>query len=81
MPALAPLAWQGLDTCLSIMETLHTHLGDKYRPCPLLSTYVAGGQLGQKTGRGVFFYELDKRGDPVQSRHDTTIASHSNPRH
>lgn len=51
----------GLDTCLSIMATLHAHLGDKYRPCPLLAQYVAGGQLGVKTGRGVFFYEPEKR--------------------
>jgi 3-hydroxybutyryl-CoA dehydrogenase len=48
----------GLDTCLAIMEVLHDGLGDgKYRPCPLLKNYVLAGDLGQKTGRGVYIYE------------------------
>lgn len=48
----------GLDTCLSIMEVLHTNLGDsKYRPCPLLRNYVAAGWLGRKTGRGFYNYQ------------------------
>eukprot|EP00775_Hariotina_reticulata_P014292 gene14292-19_t len=34
----------GLDTCLSIMKVLHNGLGDsKYRPCPLLQSYVDAG--------------------------------------
>jgi hypothetical protein len=41
----------GLDTCLSIMKVLHEGLGDsKYRPCPLLQSYVDAGWLGQKAG-------------------------------
>src|SRR5665648_114710 len=36
--ALADLI--GLDTVLSIMETLHQNLGEAYRPCPLLRKYV-----------------------------------------
>ncbi|MFH1487786.1 MAG: 3-hydroxybutyryl-CoA dehydrogenase, partial [Pseudomonadota bacterium] len=37
----------GLDTCLAIMEVLHSGLGDsKYRPCPLLIKYVNAGWLG-----------------------------------
>lgn len=48
----------GLDTCLSIMETLHEGFGDsKYRPCPLLRNYVSAGWLGKKTGRGFYSYE------------------------
>jgi 3-hydroxybutyryl-CoA dehydrogenase len=47
----------GLDTCLAIMEVLHEGLGDdKYRPCPLLRTYVEAGRLGRKSGRGFYEY-------------------------
>lgn len=47
----------GLDTCLAIMEVLHTELGDtKYRPCPLLKKYVEAGWLGKKSGRGFYSY-------------------------
>ena len=53
--ALADLI--GLDTCLAIMEVLHSGLGDtKYRPCPLLRKYVDAGWLGVKTKRGIYKY-------------------------
>lgn len=47
----------GLDTCLAILEVLHTNLGDpKYRPCPLLRKYVDAGWVGRKSGRGFYTY-------------------------
>ena len=54
--ALADLI--GLDVCLAIMETLQAGFGDpKYRPCPLLRTYVSAGWLGRKSGRGFHIYQ------------------------
>ncbi|HYV99497.1 MAG TPA: 3-hydroxybutyryl-CoA dehydrogenase [Gemmatimonadaceae bacterium] len=57
---LGPLALAdliGLDTCLAILEVLHTGLGDpKYRPCPLLRKYVDAGWTGRKSGRGFYQY-------------------------
>jgi len=46
----------GLDTRLSILEYLHSTLGEKYRPAPLLVEYVKAGRLGRKAGRGVYEY-------------------------
>nr|WP_255570297.1 3-hydroxybutyryl-CoA dehydrogenase [Cohnella sp. CFH 77786] len=58
MGPLALADFIGLDTCLSIMETLHNGLGDsKYRPCPLLRQYVKAGWLGKKSGRGFYVYD------------------------
>src|SRR6516165_4478756 len=53
--ALADLI--GLDTCVAIMEVLHSGLGNpKYVPCPLLRQYVQAGRLGRKSGRGFYAY-------------------------
>ena len=47
----------GLDVCLAVMDVYLEEYGDsKYRPCPLLKEMVAAGQLGRKTGRGVYTY-------------------------
>jgi 3-hydroxybutyryl-CoA dehydrogenase len=47
----------GLDVCLAVLEVYLDEFGDsKYRPCPLLKEMVAAGQLGRKTGHGVYTY-------------------------
>ncbi|HLZ13729.1 MAG TPA: 3-hydroxyacyl-CoA dehydrogenase NAD-binding domain-containing protein [Candidatus Acidoferrum sp.] len=46
----------GLDVRLSILEYLHSTLGEKYRPNPLIRKLVAEGRLGRKSGRGVYDY-------------------------
>lgn len=47
----------GLDTILSIMQTLERETGNaKYRPARTLQELVAKGHLGVKTGRGVYEY-------------------------
>jgi len=46
----------GLDTRLHILEYLHSTLGEKFKPAPLLREYVQAGRLGRKTGQGVFEY-------------------------
>lgn len=59
MGPLALADFIGLDTCLYIMEILHSGMGDsKYRPCPLLRKYVKAGWLGKKSGRGFYIYDL-----------------------
>lgn len=47
----------GLDTRLSILRYLHQHLGEKYRPNPMLEKLVQAGRLGKKVGRGVYRYD------------------------
>ncbi|WP_026582338.1 3-hydroxyacyl-CoA dehydrogenase [Bacillus sp. J33] len=46
----------GLDTRLNNLKYLHSKLGEKYRPAPLLEQYVKAGRLGRKSGRGVYDY-------------------------
>lgn len=55
--ALADLV--GLDTRLRNMEYLYKHLGEKYRPSPILVKYVKAGRLGKKTGKGFYDYRND----------------------
>jgi len=57
MGPLALADFIGLDTCVAILDVLHTGLGDpKYRACPLLRKHVAAGWLGKKSGRGFYSY-------------------------
>ncbi|HEU4965823.1 MAG TPA: 3-hydroxyacyl-CoA dehydrogenase NAD-binding domain-containing protein [Bacilli bacterium] len=48
----------GLDSVLKTMEALFSETGDpRYRPTPLLRQKVRMGQLGVKTGEGIFRYD------------------------
>lgn len=47
----------GLDTRLRNMQYLYETLGEKYRPCPLLTKYVKAGRLGKKSGSGFYDYK------------------------
>lgn len=46
----------GLDSRLRNMEYLYHHLGEKYRPSPILVKYVKAGRLGRKSGHGFYDY-------------------------
>ena len=53
MGPLALADFIGLDTCLAILQVMHSDLGDqKYRPAPLLRRMVDSGRFGKKSGRG-----------------------------
>jgi 3-hydroxybutyryl-CoA dehydrogenase len=47
----------GWDTRLSVLRYLHSTLGEKFRPCPLIIKMVAAGRHGRKTGHGVYQYD------------------------
>lgn len=46
----------GWDTRLNVLRYLHSTLGEKFRPCPLIIKMVAAGRYGRKTGHGVYQY-------------------------
>ncbi len=50
----------GLDTRLSVLQYLHSTLGERYRPSPLLVQLVKAGRLGRKVGRGVYDYRSER---------------------
>ena len=49
----------GLDVRLAVLNELRRSLGDKYRPAPLMESYVKAGRLGRKVGRGVYTYDSE----------------------
>lgn len=58
MGPLALLDLVGLDTSVSILNTLHEATGDSnFAPVPLLLELVDAGHLGRKSGRGLFSYD------------------------
>ena len=61
MGPLALADFIGLDTCLAILEVMHSGLGDpRYRPCPLLRRYVDAGWVGRKAQKGFYDYGAGK---------------------
>ncbi|KAJ8747569.1 hypothetical protein K2173_014353 [Erythroxylum novogranatense] len=59
----------GLDICLSILNVLHSGLGDnKYAPCPLLVQYVDAGRHGRKRGVGVYDYRKSSQKGKTSSK-------------
>ena len=53
----------GWDTRLAVLQYLHQTLGEKFRPCPLISKLVKAGRYGRKVGRGVYAY--DDKGEKI----------------
>jgi len=51
----------GWDTRLAVLSYLHSTLGEKFRPCPLIHKLVKAGRLGRKVGKGVYEYVDGKR--------------------
>ena len=57
MGPFALLDLVGLDTSLSILETLHASFGDpNFAPRPMLRSLVTQGKLGRKTKAGFYVY-------------------------
>jgi 3-hydroxybutyryl-CoA dehydrogenase len=46
----------GWDTRLAVLRYLHSTLGERFNPCPLIAKLVEAGRTGRKTGKGVFDY-------------------------
>jgi 3-hydroxybutyryl-CoA dehydrogenase len=51
----------GWDTRLSVLKYLHQTLGEKFRPCPLITKMVQAGRYGRKVGHGVYKYESGQK--------------------
>ena len=51
----------GWDTRLAVLQYLHSTLGEKFRPCPLILKLVKAGRFGRKAGKGIYEYLDGKR--------------------
>jgi 3-hydroxybutyryl-CoA dehydrogenase len=60
----------GWDTRLAVLSYLHSTLGERFRPCPLIAKLVKSGRLGRKAGKGVYEYVDGVRvpGSGIRSR-------------
>ncbi len=50
----------GLDTVLSVFESLYAVYGERFRTSPLLQQIVSAGRLGRKSGAGFYEYSSKK---------------------
>jgi 3-hydroxybutyryl-CoA dehydrogenase len=46
----------GWDTRLAVLRYLHSTLGERFNPCPLIARLVDAGRTGRKAGKGVYDY-------------------------
>lgn len=53
--------FNGLDTVLAAMESLHDHFGERFRPTTGLRNTVTAGRLGRKSGAGFYNYDEESR--------------------
>lgn len=51
----------GLDTRLRALERMHQSHGERFRPCPLMVSFVEAGRFGRKSGHGVYRYDEQGR--------------------
>ena len=51
----------GWDTRYAVLQYLHSTLGEKFRPCPLILKLVKAGRFGRKAGKGIYEYVDGKR--------------------
>ena len=59
----------GLDVCLSILKVLHSGLNNpKHKPNKLLINMVNDGDLGVKTKKGFYNYEMGIKNKKVSNR-------------
>lgn len=63
----------GLDVFISIMEYLYPDLSRESAPSPLLREKVEKGDLGAKTGRGLYEWTSEKRSAILEKRQKTLI--------
>jgi 3-hydroxybutyryl-CoA dehydrogenase len=57
----------GLDVRSASLGNLHQHLGETYRPSPIIMELVRAGRLGRKVGHGVYKYDAQGNRIPGSS--------------